>query len=105
MAARGRSTPAAWLQWALACGLLSPGMALAAASAGTGGGASAPGPVADAHAQHRQQRARCLDLQVAAVRAECLRQADRDLARRLAPAAHPASAAPAAASAPTNGRR
>ena len=105
MAARGWGDGVAGPLCALACALLSPGAVLAAASVGTGGAASAPGPVADAQAEHRQQRARCLDLQVAAVRAECLRQADRDLARRLAPTAPAASAAAAAASAPTNGRR
>jgi len=89
MAARGMGTRAAWA-------LLSPCVVLAAASVGTGGGASAPGPAPDpsagARAEHQLQRARCQALQVAAVRAECLRQADRDLARRLAPAASAASA-------------
>lgn len=99
MAAQGRSACAACLLRALLqvllCGLLTPGMALATASAGTGA-ASAPAPQADARAEHRQQRARCLALQVAAVRAECLRQADRDLAGRLTPRAPAASAAPSA---------
>ena len=105
MAARGWGDRVATPLCALSWGLLAPGMVLAAASVGTGGGASAPRQVADAQAEHRQQQARCLALQVAAVRTECLRQADRDLARRLPPAAPAASAAAAAASAPTNGRR
>ena len=93
MAVRGWGNRGATPLRALAWALLSPGVVLAAASVGTGAGASAPGPVADAQAEHRQQRARCLALPVAAVRRECLRQADRDLARRLAPPPPAASAA------------
>ena len=104
MAAHGWGDGVAGPLCALACALLSPGAVLAAASVGTGGAASAPGPVADAQAEHRQQRARCLDLQVAAVRAECLRQADRDLARRLAPVP-PAASAASRAPAPAASRR
>jgi len=65
--------------------------ATVAASAGTGGGPAASGTAAAAssslaslHAAYQAQRARCLALPVAAVRAECLRQAERDLAHGLA---------------------
>jgi hypothetical protein len=104
MAARGMGKRAAWA-------LLSPCVVLAAASVGTGGGASAPGstsgPPADAQAGHRLQRARCQALQVEAVRAECLRQADRDLAHRLNPAQplRPVPPAASAASTPSANRR
>ena len=91
--------------------LLAPCVVLAAASVGTGGGASAPGvapgSAADARAEHRQQRVRCQALRVNAVRTECLRQADRDLARRLGPAqpASPALPAASTATAPSPDRR
>jgi|JI10StandDraft_1071094.scaffolds.fasta_scaffold114379_2 hypothetical protein len=76
--------------------------AVAAPQADAGAGrASAPGDPATAAAAalaaHRQQRAHCLSLRVAAVQAECLRQADRDLARRLADTRARAAAAPASA--------
>lgn len=90
-------------RWWLALGCALPLAAAAQASGpATGGGRSAApvaaassGPaaasapaaaasaVAAAHAEHQAQRARCMGLAVAAVRAECLRQADRDLATRL----------------------
>lgn len=77
-----------WLLLMAACAPL-PVLAADAASTGTGGAASAapagaPTTAAALRAAHQQQRARCLALQVAAVRTECLRQAARDLADGLA---------------------
>ena len=77
-----------WLLLMAACAQL-PVLAMAAdtASSGTGGGA-APAPAAPTaaalQAAYQQQRGRCLALQVAAVRTECLRQAERDLASGMA---------------------
>lgn len=84
-------------------------------SAGTGPGASDPATTpaatpstrpttpADVQAEHRRQRQLCAGLQVAAVRAECLRQADRTRAAALATLAAPATAGPAAPARPASG--
>ncbi|MES2715767.1 MAG: hypothetical protein V4795_08380 [Pseudomonadota bacterium] len=74
-----------------ACATLAAASAVAmgAAGTGTGGGpastpAGAASTPAEVQAAYRQQCARCMALTVAAVRAECLRQAERDLAQGLA---------------------
>lgn len=79
----------------------------AAPSTGTGPGTSNPSgrlaTPAGVEAEHRRQRQLCAGQQVAAVRAECLRQADRTRAAALAALAVPATAGPAASARPASG--
>ncbi len=82
---------------------LAAGAAQPAAGASAGAPSAGPATVATVDQDYRQQRKLCQALQVAAVRTECLREAERSRAQalaRLAPTVTPSSPAPPASAAP-----